>query len=88
MSPTGTSLCEPKRMRNYGWMKQQRAARITLSGDRSGEYVVIEERPDGSLVVAPDTSIEAIRERHNLRPATLKEFEAEYGPVLPPDGEG
>ncbi len=83
-----TPLCDPMRVRHYGWMKQQPAVRIKVSGDRSGDYVVVEERPDGSLVVAPDTSIAAIRQRHNLRPATLAEFEAEYGPVLPPDGKG
>jgi hypothetical protein len=30
----------------------------------------------------------AIRRRHGLDPATLAEFEAEYGPAQPPDGEG
>lgn len=49
---------------------------------------MVEERPEGSLVVAPDTSAEAILSRQNMTPATLKEFEAEYGPVQPPDGEG
>ncbi|HEY1521158.1 MAG TPA: hypothetical protein VGF91_32330 [Solirubrobacteraceae bacterium] len=29
---------------------------VTLTGDRSGDYVIVEERPDGSLVVAPDRS--------------------------------
>jgi len=29
---------------------------VTLSGDLAGNYVVVEERPDGSLVVAPDAS--------------------------------
>ncbi|MGH2885777.1 MAG: hypothetical protein ACRDPA_24280, partial [Solirubrobacteraceae bacterium] len=29
---------------------------MTLSGDLGGDYVVVEERPDGSLVVAPDPS--------------------------------
>jgi hypothetical protein len=61
---------------------------VTLSGDRSGDYVVVEERPDGSLVVASDTSANAILRRHDMTPATLEEFEAEYGPVQPPDGEG
>jgi hypothetical protein len=61
---------------------------VTLSGDRTGEYVVLEERDDGSLVVAPDTSAEAIRRRRGMTPATLEEFEAEYGPIQPPDGEG
>jgi hypothetical protein len=37
-------------------MNSRRPLYVTLTGDRSGEYVVIEERPDGSLVVAPDTS--------------------------------
>lgn len=61
---------------------------MKLSGDRSGDYVVVDERDDGSIVLAPDTSMEAIRRRHNAAPATLEEFEAEYGPVQPPDGEG
>lgn len=62
--------------------------RVTLAGDRSGDYVIVEEREDGSLVLAPDTSMAAIRRRHGLVPATLAEFEADYGPVQPPDGEG
>jgi hypothetical protein len=49
---------------------------------------VLEERDDGSLVLGPDTSAEAIRRRHGLTPATLEEFVAEYGPILPSDGEG
>lgn len=69
-------------------MATERTEHVTLSGDRSGDYVVIEERPDGSLVVAPDTSAEAILRRHDMTPVTLEEFEAEYGPVQPPDGEG
>jgi hypothetical protein len=61
---------------------------VTLSGDISGEYVIIEKHEDGSLLVKPDTSIGAILGRQNLEPATLKEFEAEYGALQPPDGEG
>jgi hypothetical protein len=63
-------------------------AHVTLSGDIAGEYTVEDQRPDGRLVLVPDTSIEAIRERHGLTPATLAEFEAQFGPVQPPDGEG
>jgi hypothetical protein len=33
-----------------------RPLRVTLSGDVSGGYVVVEQRPDGSLVLAPDAS--------------------------------
>ena len=69
-------------------MATERTEHVTLSGDRSGDYVVVEERPDGSLVVAPDTSAEVILRRHDMAPATLEEFEAEYGPVQSPDGEG
>jgi hypothetical protein len=61
---------------------------VTLSGDRAGEYLIEEERSDGALLLVPDTSAEAIRRRHGLTRATLAEFEAEYGPVQPPDGEG
>jgi hypothetical protein len=69
-------------------MAVQRASRVTLSGDVSGEYVIVEKHEDGSLLLAPDTSMDAILRRHNLTPATLEEFEAEYGPLQPPDGEG
>jgi len=63
-------------------------AHVKLSGDRDGEYLITEERPDGSLTLVPDTSFEAIRKRLGTEPATLAEFEAEHGPVQPPDGEG
>ncbi len=69
-------------------MAVQRAAHVTLSGDISGDYVVVETRDDGSVVVRPDTSMDAILRRQNLTPATLEEFEAEFGPIQPPDGEG
>ncbi len=68
-----------------------RQAHVTLSGDIVGEYVVEDQRPDGRLVLAPDTSWKAILARHNAREATAEEFaafEAEYGPFLPYDGEG
>ena len=61
---------------------------VTLSGDRAGEYIIEEERADGALVLVPDTSISAIRRRHDLTPATLEEFEQEHGRLQPPDGEG
>ncbi len=34
---------------------------MSLSGDLSGDYVVVEERPDGSLVVAPDAARQSRR---------------------------
>jgi hypothetical protein len=63
--------------------------KVTLSeAGVAGDYVVVERREDGSLVLEPDTSVDAIRRRHNLKPATVAEFEAEYGSVAAPDGEG
>lgn len=61
---------------------------VKLSGDIEGPYVVEETRSDGKLVISPDTSAQAIMERLGHEPATLAEFEAEYGAVRPPDGEG
>ncbi len=64
---------------------------VTLSGDLVGEYVVTGQRPDGELTLTPDRSRKAILARNGERPATpdeLAAFEAEYGPFLPPDGEG
>ena len=37
-------------------MDSPRPLRVTLTGDVSGAYVVVEQRSDGSLVVAPDVS--------------------------------
>jgi hypothetical protein len=62
--------------------------RVKLSGAIEGTYVVEERRPDGRLLVAPDTSGAAIMERLGHEPAALAEFEAAYGAVKPPDGEG
>jgi hypothetical protein len=69
-------------------MSGQRATHVTLSGDLSGDYIIVEQRDDGSVVVKPDTSMAAIRRRLGATPATLEEFVAEYGPIQPPDGEG
>ena len=64
------------------------ATHVTLTGDVNGDYLVVEKRDDGSLILEPDTSMAAIRRRHNATPATLEEFEAEYGQIQPPDAEG
>ena len=51
-------------------------AHVKLSGDRAGEYVVTDERPDGSLTLVPDTSWKAIRERSGAHDATKEEWES------------
>jgi hypothetical protein len=67
-------------------------AHVKLSGDRAGEYVVTEERPDGTLTLVPDTAWKAIKERSGARDASKEEWEnflAEHGSsMLPPDDEG
>lgn len=37
-------------------MSLEHPVRVTLAGDRAGDYVVVEERQDGSLLIAPDAS--------------------------------
>lgn len=37
-------------------MDASRPLHVTVTGDVSGGYVVVEQRPDGSLVLAPDVS--------------------------------
>ena len=63
-------------------------AHVKLSGDRTGDYVVADERPDGSLTLVPDTSANAILGRLGHQRATLADFEAEHGVSLLRDGEG
>ena len=64
---------------------------MTLSGDRAGLYIIEEERPGRRLVIAPVTCSSAEPAQIGARDATHEEFAAfvaEYGPFLPPDGEG
>jgi len=67
---------------------EEQLVHVTLSGDINGEYVVKDEGPGGEITLVPDTSAEAMLDRLGHTQATLAEFEAEYGAVLPSDGEG
>jgi len=60
---------------------------VRLSGELSGEYVVDEVLEDGRVVLRPDTSAAAIRERAGLESVTDDEFERVFG-HLPSDSEG
>lgn len=60
---------------------------MRLSGELSGEYVVDEVFADGRIVLRPDTSAAAIRERAGLEPVTNDEFDRAFG-HLPSDAEG
>jgi hypothetical protein len=81
-------------------MSDDRTVRVTLLGDRSGDYVVVEERPDGTLVVAPDTSrsrrrarrggstgssLSRLLARRGSGPATIHEALDEWGFELADD---
>ena len=59
---------------------------LTESG-LAGDYIVVERHPHGSVLLAPDTSIEAIRRRAGSRPMTPEQFE-EHSRHLPSEGEG
>ncbi len=63
------------------------AARVTLSGDLSGDYVIEEHRPDGRVVLRPDLSVKAMLSHHGERELTPAEFDQRFG-HLPTDGEG
>jgi hypothetical protein len=49
-------------------MQSSSRDRVTLSGSRSGRYVVVEEQPDGTLVLTPDRQPTGTRERPPERP--------------------
>lgn len=67
-------------------------AHVTLSGDIAGDYLVEDRRPDGRLVLVPDTGIGAIRKRGGTRAMTAQESEEFWRKnsplMLPPDNEG
>ena len=64
-----------------------RQAHVTLSGDIVGDYIVEDRRSDGTLMLVPDTSIDAIRKRLGTEQMSAKEFERHFGD-LPTDSEG
>lgn len=64
---------------------------VNVSGAIEGRYVVREQRPSGEVVLAPDTSWEAIRDELGVRELTPQEWDelmAKHGSeMLPPDRE-
>ena len=63
------------------------SAHVKLSGELIGEYVVDEVFEDGRIVLRPDTSAVAIRQRAGLAVVTSDEFDQAFG-HLPTDNEG
>lgn len=54
-------------------MKEAELHHVTLAGDRSGEYLIREEHPDGTLVLEPETAAQSSLRRMGARPATENE---------------
>lgn len=65
---------------------------VELTGAVNGHYVIRDRRPDGEIVLAPDTSWQAIADRaggRELTPEEWESFKQEHSPhMLPADGEG
>ena len=64
---------------------------VIVSGpELEGAYTVLEQRGDGSLLLAPvrDRSFAEVCDELGLTPVDGEAFEAEHGRALPPDGEG
>jgi hypothetical protein len=69
-------------------MASSSAPRVNVSGEiAAGTYLVRDKQPDGTLILEPDSAKDML-DRNGLEPATLGEFEAEHGPLPPPDDEG
>jgi len=70
----------------------KQTVQVTREDGTSSRFVLEEEHEDGSILLKPDTSWPAIRDRAGMRDLTLgewDEFLAEHGPgMLPADGEG
>lgn len=45
----------------------------------NGRYEVLEQSQDGTVLLGPDTSAEAIMRRGGSRPMTAEEFERHFG---------
>jgi len=70
-------------------VQQSPTGHVTLTGDVVGEYRIAERRPDGTLVLVPETAAQASLRRLGATPLTKAEFNAfvTENDVLPPDRE-
>lgn len=60
---------------------------IDVHGGLEGRYVVEEQRPDGAVLIRPDTSVVGILARHGERQLTGDEL-PDWVHELPTDDEG
>lgn len=60
-------------------MDEERFPIVEVSGAVSGRYELREQREDGTILLGPDTSAQAILRRAGSRPATPEEFEQAFG---------
>jgi hypothetical protein len=52
---------------------------VEVTGALQGRYEILEQADDGTVVLGPDTSIEAIMRRTNTEPVSVEEFEQLFG---------
>jgi hypothetical protein len=80
---SGNALRPARDVRSLACDTDGVSTHVTLSGQLSGDYVVLE---DGRVILRPDTSATAIRTRAGLEQISDEEFAAEFG-HLPTDDE-
>ncbi len=61
-----------------------RASELEIPDD----FVVLEQNPDGSVLLGPDTSWEAIKRRQGVEEISQAEFDELAQGMRSPDGEG
>lgn len=52
---------------------------VEVTGALEGRYEVLEQAEDGTVVLGPDTSIEAIMRRTGTEPVSQEEFQELFG---------
>jgi len=62
-----------------GTLERVEIVRVIRVDNSSERYLLEEQHEDGSLLLRPDTSLEAILERTGGRLATEEEFDAAFG---------
>jgi hypothetical protein len=58
---------------------------VEVTGAQSGRYELQEQAEDGTVVLRPDTSAQAIMRRLGTEPAAADEFDAAFGDLATSD---
>jgi hypothetical protein len=60
-------------------VEDERLPIVDVTGAVNGRYEVLEQGEDGTIVLGPDTSADAIMRRLGSTPMTEQEFERAFG---------